>query len=297
MSSANRGRSRNKDDLYETPYWLIEAEIPRIKQILGNIRNPTIWEPCAGNGRITRVLKHFLPNANIISSDIGDFEGLDKPNLDFLSVDWDRAGYYDMIISNPPFFLAQEIIRHAQVVVGLNGSVLMLERLNFFGSKKREPWLSSDLPNSDISPRRASFLPTGQCDSVEYAWLEWQSLIMANNKPKEFAYNRLLSTMTCAGCRKDQFDKACKKCDYAYCKSCYEDHVTDDCLKNLFGKESLWYCYEHPKVPMVNSCRAKGCSLPFCAPCWDEHHNKEGKPKCTDVDSRDTGSGVTSGTQ
>lgn len=278
MSSANRGRARNKDDLYETPYWMIEAEIPRIKQILSDIEGvPKIWEPCAGNGRITRVLRHFFPDAFIHSSDIGEFDGLDQV-IDFLACEpgWQKHRW-DLIISNPPFFLAQPIIEHAQKLVADEGSVLMLERLNFFGTKKRESWLTWDVPHSDISPRRASFLPTGQCDSIEYAWLEFQSRHKSDNRPKGYGYNRLLPTMLCWGCGKVHYDKACLVCDYGYCKSCLPEH---DCKRNLFGKDSLWYCYDHPEEPMHKACRAKGCSLPFCEPCWEDHHGEGGKPIC-----------------
>lgn len=290
MSSANRGRARNKDDLYETPYWLIEAEVPRIKQILTDAynmdgRQPTIWEPCAGNGRIVRVLKHFFPGVEIIATDIGEFDDLDEV-IDFLECEAPIQGsHYDLIISNPPFFLAQEIIQHAQTQIQPRGSVLMLERLNFFGTKKREPWLGNDMPNSDISPRRASFLPTGQCDSIEYAWLEFQSKYAAEIMPHSYGRNTLMDTMMCSGCGEVHYDKACKSCDYAYCKACLPDH---DCKRNLFGNDSLWYCFNHPEEPMLMACKAKGCSLPFCGPCWEEHHNEEGKPICQEVHSAES---------
>lgn len=282
MSSANRGRARNKDDLYETPYWLIEAEIPRLKHLLRGIDRPRIWEPCAGNGRITRVLKHFFPNAIIRATDIGEFEGLDG-TLDFLAC---TAGgiEQDLIISNPPFFIAQEIIQHAQELVKETGMVIMLERLNFLGTKKREPWLRRNPPGSSISPKRASFLPTRQCDSIEYGWFEFASEIASRFQLADFGEMRLLNTMACHDCREVHYEKACPGCDYGYCKVCYKDHEDLDCKRNLFGKDSLWYCYDHPTVPMTNACKAKGCSLPFCEPCWEAHHDtKDGKPVCQEV--------------
>lgn len=274
MSSANRGRARNKDDLYETPYWLIAAEIARLKVLLWGIETPIIWEPCAGNGRITRVLKHFFPKAIIYSTDIGEYDGLDTSGVDFLlaeSMPGDERP--DLIISNPPFFIAQEIIEHAQALVKEGGHVVMLERLNFLGTKKREPWLRLAPPSSSISPRRASFLPTRQCDSIEYGWFEWTSEITSRFNRNEYGEMRLLNTMACAGCGEVQFDKACPGCDYGYCKVCYEDHEESErnCRDNLFGKDALWYCYNHPERPMTNACKAKGCSLPFCEECWAEH--------------------------
>ena len=271
MSSANRGRDRNKDDLYETAYWLIEAEVPRLKNLLSGIKQPVIWEPCAGNGRITRVVKHFFPEALIYSSDIGDFPGLDATGVDFLTADSTPHGEPDLIISNPPFFIAQAIIEHAQTLVKEEGCIVMLERLNFLGTKKREPWLRGTPPSSNISPRRASFLPTRQCDSIEYGWFEFLSELASRFHHSEYGEMRMLDTMLCSGCKEGHYDKACPGCDYGYCKACYKDHEGVDCKRNLFGKDSLWYCYNHPDRPMTNACKAKGCSLPFCDECWEQH--------------------------
>lgn len=275
MSSANRGRARNKDDLYETPYWLIESIVPRLRELLYGIEKPRIWEPCAGNGRITRVLKHHFPNALIYSTDIQEYGGVDHV-VDFLAANnVDHTPFFkpcDLIISNPPFFIAAEIIQHAQTLVAqYRGNVVMLERLNFLGTKKREPWLYRDVPNSNISPKRASFLPTGQCDSIEYGWFEWGSKWRADTNPQRFGEMRLMDTMSCSGCTKVQYTKGCPGCDYGFCKDCFIDHTYEACQANLFGKESMWYCYNHPDRPMTNACRAKGCSLPFCEECWNEH--------------------------
>lgn len=291
MSSANRGRARNKDDLYETAYWLIEQEVPRLRELLRGIKQPVIWEPCAGNGRITRVLKHFFPDALIYSTDIGDYEGLDRCGVDFLqadSLDYLDVGAGplepDLIISNPPFFIAQEIIQHAQKLVKEGGYVVMLERLNFLGTKKREPWLTWDPPSSNISPRRCSFLPTRQCDSIEYGWFEFRHRQVSDHTPREYGEMRLMNTMSCKTCGEVHFDKACPGCDYGYCKTCYKDHEEIDCKANLFGKDSLWYCYNHPERPMTNACKAKGCSLPFCDECWAEHDRGNWRACQVDMD-------------
>lgn len=284
MSSANRGRSRNLDDLYESPHWIIEAEIPRLKSMLTGIEHPTIWEPCAGNGRITRVLKYFFPEATIYSTDLQEYKGIDR-QLDFLQAmdtDYPFLDEPDLIISNPPFCIARQIIQHAQKLVHEEGHVVFLERLGFLGTKKREKWLRAAVPDIDVSPRRASFLPTGQTDSIEYAWMSWRSVHA--DRPQaacDTGWLHLLPTMMCSGCGETHYEKTCKSCDYGYCKSCLPDH---DCKRNLFGKESLWYCINHPKVPMDYACKAKGCSLPFCNECWEEHHNDTGKAICLETD-------------
>ncbi len=272
MSSTNRGSTRRELDLYETPYWMCEAVMPRIKEILHHVEHPRIWEPCAGNGRITRVLEHFFPKALIYSTDIDAFDGIDD-QVDFLktSIANYPSDQVDLIITNPPFTFSAGIAQHAQNLVNKYGHVVVLEKLNFYGTKVRSPWLSRDVPNSNISPRRASFLPTGGCDSLEYMWMEFQSHSQSLKQPKSVGETRILPTMMCAGCGEVQYNKTCKFCNYVYCKDCFIDHTDEACKRNLFGKDSLWYCYNHPDRPMTNACRAKGCSLPFCTECWAEH--------------------------
>jgi hypothetical protein len=275
VSSANRGRIRNADDLYETPHFLIEAYIPQLvsRFMVQGKMSPAIWEPCAGNGRIVRVLKHHFPHARIIASDLQDYPDLDFTG-NFLEMDATEYEKFDLIISNPPFFRAQEVCQHAMTFLKPDGTVAMLERIGFLGSKQREPWLSNHVPDVALSPRRASFLPTRQADSVEYSWLSWSPL--AGRGPGVGSTGTLtyLDTLTCDECAV-HYDKICPKCDYGYCKSHYKDH---EC--KLFGADFLWGCINHPEIGMQKACKAKVkdeegkntiCGQPLCADCWTTH--------------------------
>ena len=51
-----------------------------------------------------------------------------------------------MIITNPPFIIAQEIIEKALSDVDDNGFVIMLLRLNYFGGKKRKKFWDENMP-------------------------------------------------------------------------------------------------------------------------------------------------------
>lgn len=261
MSSTNRGRVRNRDDFYSTPPWLIEALIPTLKNLLTGIAVPDIWEPCAGDGRIAQVLEHHFPNARIYRSDITQHLG-NHCTRDFL--DFEPGGIefadFDLIITNPPFLIAEKLIRHSFDFLRPGGTTIALERIGFLGSKQREPWLANHVPDIALSPRRASFLPTHQADSVEYSWLSWTANKRTSGK---LTY---LDTMTCDMCDV-HYDKICSTCDFGHCNA-HKDH---EC--KMFGREALWFCYKHPDRPMTNACRAKGCSLPFCDECWAEHAN------------------------
>ncbi len=151
MSFAKPKELRNKNDLYPTPEWCFR-----------NLELPwelwkTAHEPCAGDHRIVK----FLQEKGLQVSHTEIDEG-----TDFLK--WD--GKVDLILTNPPFSLAQEFITHS---LARATTVIMLLRLNFLGSQKRYPWWIKNEPNSVIVlSKRPSFTGTGT-DATEYAWFIW----------------------------------------------------------------------------------------------------------------------------
>jgi hypothetical protein len=80
-----------------------------------------------------------------------------------------------VIITNPPFNLALEIIKKALGDVQDGGWVIMLLRLNFFGSKQRKEFWDSYMPRyAFVHHKRIGFLKNGSTDSIEYAHYVWQ---------------------------------------------------------------------------------------------------------------------------
>ena len=67
-----------------------------------------------------------------------------KIKCDFLT--YQSSEKYNVIITNPPFNIAEEIIKKAFEFVDDNGYVIMLLRLNFFGSKKRKEFWKNNMP-------------------------------------------------------------------------------------------------------------------------------------------------------
>lgn len=93
---------------------------------------------------------------------------------------------YDMVITNPPFSLAVEFIRKALMAVKPGGYVVMLLRLNFFGSEERNPFfLSGKMPErAYVHAKRLGFTPDGKTDSIEYAHMIWRKSENANHETK-----------------------------------------------------------------------------------------------------------------
>lgn len=193
MSSTNRGYERHKTDYYVTPKWCIndflsewlsdlqEGEDQEDLLNVGGRPDRARWfDPCCGGdanheASYPAVLqKAFEPNTlqtldvreDSKANEIGDYLWYDIKGLG------ERP---QVIITNPPFYCAKEIIEKALTDVADNGYVVMLLRLNFFGSKARKPFFDRQLPIwSYVHNRRMSFTDDGKTDSIEYCHMVWQ---------------------------------------------------------------------------------------------------------------------------
>jgi len=162
MSSTNRGAERRIDDVYETPAWcvrrLLEVWQPREGELV---------EPCCGSGQIVRC----FPGRSWSTCDIRDVEPLSERHVtgDFLQVTTATDHSVTAVITNPPFSLAEEFIRHCDELYR-SADLVFLLRLNFLGSAGRlKLWRDLGAPDVFVLPNRPSF--TGwKTDSCEYAW-------------------------------------------------------------------------------------------------------------------------------
>lgn len=144
---------RNANDYYPTPHWCFE------KLNIDFSKYATALEPCAGDGRIVSFLEH-----KGIETDYCEI----SEGIDFLKHPVSKV---DLVLTNPPFSLAMEFIEKSMLHAD---TVIMLLRLNFLGSQKRNPWWQTHKPKKIIVlSKRPSFTGTGT-DSTEYAWFIWE---------------------------------------------------------------------------------------------------------------------------
>lgn len=205
MSSTNRGATRSPNDFYRTDPGEIVRFIDRwrttdpeaetffetTKVILdpaaGGLTEQVVIEQPQKDGKKPKpplvfepsrmsyptAIERMFPNRHIIATiDIRD-NSCAASKEDFLGT---RVGDYDMVITNPPFSLAIEFIQHALKVVRPGGYVVMLLRLNFFGSEDRNAFfMSSKMPQlAYVHSRRLGFTPDGKTDSIEYMHAIWK---------------------------------------------------------------------------------------------------------------------------
>lgn len=175
MSSTNRGSIREVSDYYKTPVLEISNFLNFIKKLYPNIFYTDFLDPCAGGGNYSEM---SYPEALLkfnINPDTIDIREDSKARIksDYLLTDCKNK--YDVIITNPPFSLAEKIITKAIDDIIDDGLVIMLLRLNFFGSKKREVFWNKYMPEYTIVHRkRMSFTLNGSTDSIEYMHAIWR---------------------------------------------------------------------------------------------------------------------------
>lgn len=102
---------------YETEY-LIELTLKEIKKM--NLDNPKILDLCTGSGAIGLTLKSLLPSSEVTLSDISKDalmvanKNKNELNLDVNIIESDLfkniPGKFDVIISNPPYVMTNEIL-------------------------------------------------------------------------------------------------------------------------------------------------------------------------------------------
>jgi len=159
---------RQKDDWYPTP------EIATRRLLDVEMFDEQIWEPAAGDGAIAKVLKTAC--YDVISSDLNDY-GYCESGIDFL-LEQKRAA--DHLVSNPPYKLAEEFIRHA-IDLGVDKHAWLL-RLSFLEGQKRYQRLFQDSPPIRVhvfSQRLTMWRGDEEARNVggttAYAWFVWRA--------------------------------------------------------------------------------------------------------------------------
>ena len=156
---------RRAYDVYETPTWAVEALL-KVVPINPNLK---YMEPCRGSGRIY----DYLP--------IGSAWGEIRQGVDYLQTEYNHV---DVIITNPPYSLAQEFVTKA---LGEADVVIMLLRLGFLESMKRWEWWQENPISSLLTlSKRPSYTDDGKTDGSGYAWFVWDKKNKLGLKPFAF---------------------------------------------------------------------------------------------------------------
>lgn len=191
MSSTKRSdiRTTHIADYYVTPQYAIRdflnkfCEDERLDLFTQHhlILDPCAWWDEKHDMSYPAVLFEYWADYNkIITNDIRENSRAQRKS-DFLQ--WDRwnsfDGIFDIVITNPPFNIAQQIIEKSFEFALDWWYVIMLLRLNYFWSKQRKSFREKYPPYSCyVHSKRMSFTEWGKTDSIEYMHCVWKKDMM-----------------------------------------------------------------------------------------------------------------------
>lgn len=183
LTGANYNGSRRELDYYPTPYEVTVS----LMEFLSLKKDCHVWEPACGDGYMIAVIEKYVDT--VIGSDIRDTKKYEK--ADYLKCKKNGIG---AIITNPPFFLADDFIRKA---VNEAPIVAMLLKSQFWHAKKRTK-LFMELPPSYVCPLtwRPDFLFHERVNgekgnpTMEVCWNVW---FKGDRLTKYFPMNKIIN--------------------------------------------------------------------------------------------------------
>lgn len=171
--SARQGADKHKlkarkDDLYETPSEAVHA-LMAVEQL-----PKVLWEPAAGRGAIARELRSA--GHVVVMTDLVDWPGADRgirSGVDFL---WDTKPPFGVstVVTNPPFKLADQFIRHG---LDIGCTMIMLLRLMYIEGAGRSDLIDHHLVRIHAGIERLPMMhregwegPKIKSGGVPFAW-------------------------------------------------------------------------------------------------------------------------------
>lgn len=184
MSSKGRGAESVESDFYATPRWATAAILKALQNMAADWSPRLILEPTAGKGAIVSVLREWFPNAEIHACELdrGRASQLLEAGADRVWVgdfaDYDAKGCkYDLILTNPPFTIATNIIELCEPHLTPGGLNVHLLRQAILASDKRVPFWRKHAAQQNILPRRPAFAASLKCgEKKKCGWARIQEL-------------------------------------------------------------------------------------------------------------------------
>ena len=162
MAGGNPASGRQINDFYSTP-----SDVTKVLLKEYPMNNYIVWEPCCGSGAMTNILEEN--NISVFSSDI-DPQGCGiMMNILETSVIPNNC---NAIITNPPFNIAEQIIRHTWIDLKIDWMALVLKSTYWHSVRRQKLW--NECKPTAIHPLtwRPDFMELGR-PTMEVMWCVW----------------------------------------------------------------------------------------------------------------------------
>lgn len=161
MAGGNPADGRVEDDFYATPREGTQA----VMTMLDLPPNSLVHEPCCGDGGMATVIKeygHRVIGTDLVARGFGH-------KVDIFSI---KRQIGKVVITNPPFSLAEDIIRHAMEHMQPDTLALLLKS-TFFHAGERQALFDQYRPSMiALLPWRLDFKGLGR-PTMECSWFIW----------------------------------------------------------------------------------------------------------------------------
>ena len=165
-------RPRAKFDFYPTSREYVISQYELVKS-----HPSTIIDPGAGGGIYGEIGRERYPDAHItgveIQKDLTPSDNYDEVvNQDFLR--YSPQAPVDLVIGNPPYKIAEKMVRAALGMIKPGGELIFLLPINFAASKRRyKLYKEYPLFRLVVCSDRPSFTGDGKTDSRDYGFFHW----------------------------------------------------------------------------------------------------------------------------
>ena len=171
-----RRESLDSLDDFPTPPWATRALIKHVIQPLmprRELASDTVWEPSCNRGYMSKVLSESF--FHVYETDVADYGN--NTVADFLTVD-SGFGYYDWIITNPPFNKAEEFIRRCEDLSPRAGYAMLVRTAFLEGVGRYDRIFLMNPPNIVAQFSERVPMVKGRYDpkastATSYCWLVW----------------------------------------------------------------------------------------------------------------------------
>ena len=134
LSTVWNPEQRAEGDFYTTDPEAVKRLVERFSLAWAPYKYFKFWEPACGTGCISKVLEKYGNGHPVISTDLYD-RGYGKSGVDFLTAPLPEG--VRIIITNPPYSLADDFVKHAMEILPWNGLYIALHNLNYLAGKAR----------------------------------------------------------------------------------------------------------------------------------------------------------------